>query len=698
MGVTTSGGTTGALAPSRTPLAVPRRLLALRSDAALAERYALGDEAAFAVLYERYRPAVLSVCMGVLGGIHDAEDVTQESFSALALALRENPPRELRPWLSRVARNRAIDLTRRGRQRALTRDGELPEVAARQPAGKAELAVVFEGIRELPENQRTALLMRELGGHSYSDIADLLETHEDAVRGLIARARVGLRSYREGAELPCAVARASIAAEPDGRRHNRTTRRHLRGCPSCRAYRAALRDDARALRAILPIDGGITGTGLLNGGFAAGKGALVGAGLSQLSATCAASVCAAGAVGSIVLIAPIHRAVLPSRVPTPAGHVSHRIHASAKPVAVAHRPAAAPAPTASSVSGHTRTPPAAAVHAAVQHSGAGAPPASRHRSTARRQAAATRRHAGSGARASRPPAGTAPDHRATSRRQRIHGNAARHVPPPPRAAPVRVKTSKPTAVVRRTPPPAATAPATPRPPAVQPLAGTPAQPPSHSSGQAPPVASSQVPGQTSGADPSFAIAHHGQGFGHEHENGSGHGQGSGSGVDAVSHDGGSSHDGGFNRSGTDHGKAGTGRDGLSLLARHQAEGTPKGHRSGGGSGSGSSGGSGSTSSGGSGSSSSGGSGSSSSGGSGSSNNGGSGSSNSGGSGSTNSGGSGSSGSPSGGQPPTGTETTPAPPTTLAPPTTPAPPATGSPTLTEPDPVATTPTPVASTTP
>ncbi len=102
---------------------------------------------------------------------------------------------------------------------------------------------------------------------------------------------------------------------------------------------------------------------MLSGGFAAGKGALVGAGLSQLSATCAASVCAAGAVGSIVLIAPIHRAVLPSRVATPAGHVvSH--HSPRRPQsrsAVPQRPAAARQRHRVVSLRRTRTPPAAAV-------------------------------------------------------------------------------------------------------------------------------------------------------------------------------------------------------------------------------------------------------------------------------------------------------------------------------------------------
>jgi hypothetical protein len=138
----------------------------------------------------------------------------------------------------------------------------------------------------------------------------LLESDEQAVRGLIARARVGLRAHREASELPCAAARMAIATEPDGRRHNRTIRRHLRGCASCRAYRKALRGDARALRAIAPVDvGGVAGSGVLATGLAA-KAGLVGIGLTQVTAACAVSVCA---VGGIVFLYPRHRvAVAPA--------------------------------------------------------------------------------------------------------------------------------------------------------------------------------------------------------------------------------------------------------------------------------------------------------------------------------------------------------------------------------------------------
>lgn len=329
-------------ATPRSRLAAPRRLLRLRSDAALAERFAEGDEAAFTVLFERHRASVVAVCIGVLSSRHDAEDAAQETFAALAVALRSSPPRELRAWLTRVARNSAIDLARRRRTRETVTD-ELSDVGG--PDGvisshvvKDELESVIAGIRELPESQRTALLMRELAGHTYHEIADLLETDEDSVRGLIARARIGLRQYREAAELPCATARVAIAAEPDGRRHDRTVRRHVRGCASCRAYRSALRDDARALRGLLPVQAGGAAGGSAVVGLAA-KGALLGTAATQVSAACAVSVCA---VGGIALLAP---ALTSHRHPSPSAVVHRAAVRRAGPAP--HGPTAGTAPSAS---------------------------------------------------------------------------------------------------------------------------------------------------------------------------------------------------------------------------------------------------------------------------------------------------------------------------------------------------------------
>jgi RNA polymerase sigma factor (sigma-70 family) len=293
--------------------AVPRRLLRLRSDAALAERFAAGDEAAFAVLYERHRASVLAVCIGVLGSPHDAEDAAQEVFASLAVALQDHQPRELRPWLVRVARNAAIDVQRR--RRSGSPGSEVADRRAATDSGiRAELESVLSAVRELPESQRTALLMRELAGHSYAEIAGLLGCDEEAVRGLIARARIGVRNYREAAELPCAAARQALAAEPDGRRQDKVVRRHVRRCPSCQAYRRALRADAKALHGLAPGPcGALAGGGALVG--AAAKSVLAGGALTQAGAACAVSICS---VGGMVLLAP-HLVPHPA-VKTRAGH------------------------------------------------------------------------------------------------------------------------------------------------------------------------------------------------------------------------------------------------------------------------------------------------------------------------------------------------------------------------------------------
>ncbi len=315
-GAAWSAGAVDAVGPiPRSVRAAPRRLRRLRSDVALAERFAAGDESAFTGLFERHRASVHAVCMGVLGSRDDAEDATQEAFAALSVALRQCPPRELRPWLLRVARNAAIDVARR-RSLKLVSDQPLDEstVAAGAAGGdSAELESVLSGIRQLPEAQRTALLMRELAGHSYEEIAALLEVNQDSVRGLIARARIGLREYRAASELPCSSVRAVLADEPDGRRRDKTVRRHLRGCIDCRAFRQGLQSDARVLRALDPGPaGGVAGGGALVG--LAAKGALAGGAMSQLGvAACTVSVCS---VGGLVLLVPHPAALHGHHVPT----------------------------------------------------------------------------------------------------------------------------------------------------------------------------------------------------------------------------------------------------------------------------------------------------------------------------------------------------------------------------------------------
>src|SRR5262249_48442534 len=166
------------------------------------------------ILYERHRRRVFVVCLGVLGSPDEAQDALQEVFAAAATQLRSTSVRELRPWLVAVARNVAIDVARarRPRREPLREPapgGERPAVAA---ARRGELAVRVAALRRGPERQGSALVMRELGGSSYAEIAGLLGIDEVAVRGLIARARLSLRAGLEAAALSCEAVRAHLAS------------------------------------------------------------------------------------------------------------------------------------------------------------------------------------------------------------------------------------------------------------------------------------------------------------------------------------------------------------------------------------------------------------------------------------------------------------------------------------------------------
>jgi RNA polymerase sigma factor (sigma-70 family) len=234
----------------------------LASDRRLVERYREGEEDAFATLYERHRPRVFAICLGVLGDLQDAEDAAQEAFASAAAGLKRSAPDDLRAWLGRVARNAAIDVARSRKPRAADVETEDPPAAretASEAVARAELADLMAGLRLLADRQREALVLRELGGYSYAEIAATLESDEPAVRGLIARARVALRDHAEASAMTCSVVRERLAAELDGRRRPAELRRHLRSCQGCRDFRSQARGDARALRGLAPDPaGGLT--------------------------------------------------------------------------------------------------------------------------------------------------------------------------------------------------------------------------------------------------------------------------------------------------------------------------------------------------------------------------------------------------------------------------------------------------------
>jgi RNA polymerase sigma factor (sigma-70 family) len=154
-----------------------------------------GYESAFEEIFRRYGAALRGYAASIVTA-QRADDVTQEAFTKAYLALRGTDKEiQLRPWLYRIVRNTALTDIRDEPKPALELDearaaGMSPEEVAEQ---REEVGQLMAGLRELPEPQRAAIVMRELEGLSHEQIAVSLGLSGGAVRQTIYRARRALR-------------------------------------------------------------------------------------------------------------------------------------------------------------------------------------------------------------------------------------------------------------------------------------------------------------------------------------------------------------------------------------------------------------------------------------------------------------------------------------------------------------------------
>lgn len=170
--------------------------LRVQSDRRLVGLVREGNESAFEEIVRRYRRPLDRFASSIVG--EDADDVTQDAFRKALEALRHaEADVELRPWLFRIVRNTALnDLRDRPPAAAelaedLVAGGRSAAVEAEQ---RAELHDLTAQLRALPENQRAALVMRELEGMGHEEIAAALGISDGAARQAIARARAAIRS------------------------------------------------------------------------------------------------------------------------------------------------------------------------------------------------------------------------------------------------------------------------------------------------------------------------------------------------------------------------------------------------------------------------------------------------------------------------------------------------------------------------
>lgn len=168
-----------------------------------------GDEDAFAALMTQNEKRIYSLAWRLTGSPEDAADLTQEAFlNAWRGLAKFQGDSAFSTWLYRLASNACVDFLRRekrkrsmsmtvsqddeleGRQAQLPDDGPTPEEHLQQKELRRAIAA---GLETLSPEHRTVLVMREMSGLSYLEIAETLQLEEGTVKSRIARARLALR-------------------------------------------------------------------------------------------------------------------------------------------------------------------------------------------------------------------------------------------------------------------------------------------------------------------------------------------------------------------------------------------------------------------------------------------------------------------------------------------------------------------------
>lgn len=187
-----------ALTP-RLPIFAQRRrsrLLGLETDERLVALTRQGHEAAFEMLVERYEKRLQVFCRNMLRSNEDARDVVQEVFAnAHGAMLRDERPIAVKAWLYQIARNRSLNHMRKPQPvgvESMDAFESATASAAETVGSKVELQQLVMDVQDLPETQRTALVLREMEALSYEQIAQVMDKTVPAVKSLLVRARVSL--------------------------------------------------------------------------------------------------------------------------------------------------------------------------------------------------------------------------------------------------------------------------------------------------------------------------------------------------------------------------------------------------------------------------------------------------------------------------------------------------------------------------
>jgi RNA polymerase sigma-70 factor (ECF subfamily) len=190
--------------PPNDPSSPGTRTAPLPEEAAVVARAMAGDRTAFAQLMEHYQSACYGLAWRLLGDADQAADATQDAFVHAYDAIAKFRGGIFRSWMLRITANASYDILRRAQRRPTTvlpdpEEGasELPDMGALNPVVEATRAELYRhldvALRMLPSDQRTAVVLCDVYGMDYGEVADATASALGTVKSRIHRGRLRLR-------------------------------------------------------------------------------------------------------------------------------------------------------------------------------------------------------------------------------------------------------------------------------------------------------------------------------------------------------------------------------------------------------------------------------------------------------------------------------------------------------------------------
>ena len=330
------------------------------SDDRLARAAAHGEPDAFGEIFARHNGALYGYCLSILGDPEDARDALQATMEKAFAAISTQRVRGgLRAWLFGIAHNEAVSL---GRKRQATQPyGESLALAAAatDPAERERMGELVADLGTLPDQQRSALVLRELAGLGSEEIGSALDISPAAAKQAVYEARASLLAQRGGRDMDCHQVQMKLS-ESDGRiRRGRRLKAHLADCALCSAFAAAIPARTAGMRAVFPPLGAALAAKTLaaataGGGAAGGSAGAAAAAGEGSKATMAGAGAAVTAVAVLVIalslgsaesdptsVTPPAKAAPAPAKPRPAAPARPKPAAPAAEPSSAQRPAAA---------------------------------------------------------------------------------------------------------------------------------------------------------------------------------------------------------------------------------------------------------------------------------------------------------------------------------------------------------------------